>query len=178
MLLFIANTDSCLAGDKRQGDKALANKKFVVELGAEERTRLRDPISKGKAPAKVILKARILLKADRAEGGAGWRDDEICTALDTNVTMVQRVREKLVTEGLDAVLVRKKRETPPITPIFDGESSRRVPRGPLLSHHRTYSSYPAVSGRVQRRIPMCKAYQPYAAEPLCVHGFLHARTVR
>jgi len=126
MLLFIANTDSCLAGDKRQGDKALANKKFVVELGAEERTRLRDPISKGKAPAKVILKARILLKADRAEGGAGWRDDEICTALDTNVTMVQRVREKLVTEGLDAVLVRKKRETPPITPIFDGEKQAQL----------------------------------------------------
>ena len=126
MLLFIANTDSCLAGDKRQGDKALANKKFVVELGAEERTRLRDPISKGKAPAKVILKARILLKADRAEGGAGWRDDEICTALDTNVTMVQRVREKLVTEGLDGVLVRKKRETPPITPIFDGEKQAQL----------------------------------------------------
>jgi Homeodomain-like domain len=126
MLLSIANTDSYLAGDNRQGNKALANKKFVVELGAEERTRLRGLISKGKAPAKVILKARILLKADQAEGGAGCRDDEICKALDTNVTMVQRVREKLVTEGLDAVLVRKKRETPPITPIFDGEKQAQL----------------------------------------------------
>ena len=32
--------------------------------------------------------------------------------------MVARVRETLVTEGLDAVLTRKKRETPPIEPIF------------------------------------------------------------
>jgi putative transposase len=30
------------------------------------------------------------------------------------------VRAKLVEEGLDAVLTRKKRETPPIAPIFDG----------------------------------------------------------
>ena len=104
----------------------MANKKFVVELGAEERTRLNDLISKGKAPAKTILKARILLKADQAEGGAGWSDDEICKALDTNVTMVARVRETLVSEGLDVVLTRKKRETPPIAPIFDGEKQARL----------------------------------------------------
>jgi hypothetical protein len=122
----IANSDSYLASDNGQGEKALANKKFVVELGAEERTRLGDLISKGKAPAKVILKARILLKADQSEAGEGWLDEQIVRALDTNVTMVQRVREKLVTEGLDAVLMRKKRETPPITPIFDGEAQARL----------------------------------------------------
>ena len=36
-------------------------KKFIVELDADERARLNALISKGKAPAKVILKARILL---------------------------------------------------------------------------------------------------------------------
>lgn len=39
--------------------------KFIVELDVEERTRLNALISKGKAPAKVILKARVLLKADQ-----------------------------------------------------------------------------------------------------------------
>ncbi len=38
-------------------------------------------------------------------------------------------------------------------PIW-AQSSRRVPRGSLLSHHRTYSTYPAVSGSVQRRMPI------------------------
>ena|ERR1700674_2577898 len=104
----------------------MANKKFVVELCAEERARLNELISKGKASAKAILKARILLKADQAEGGAGWPDEAIAEALDTNVTMVVRVREKLVTEGLDAVLTRKKRETPPITPIFDGKRQAQL----------------------------------------------------
>ena len=104
----------------------MANKKYVVELGAEERVRLNKLISKGKASAKTILKARILLKADKSEAGEGWADEQICQALDTNVTMVARVREKLVTEGLDAVLTRKKRETPPIQPIFDGEKQAQL----------------------------------------------------
>jgi hypothetical protein len=50
-------------------------------------------ISKGKAPAKAILKARILLKADQADGGPAWLDAEIVETLDTNLTMVSRVRE-------------------------------------------------------------------------------------
>lgn len=104
----------------------MAHKKFVVALDAQERVRLVDLISKGKASAKAILKARILLKADQGEHGEGWSDEEICEALDTNVSMVTRVRAKLVTEGLDAVLARKKRETPPIQPIFDGEKQAQL----------------------------------------------------
>ena len=74
----------------------------------------------------MILKARILLKTDAAGGAPGWLDAEIVAALDTNLTMVSRVREKLVCEGLDAVLTRKKRETPPIPAIFDGERQAKL----------------------------------------------------
>jgi hypothetical protein len=104
----------------------VANKKFVVELGADERGRLNELISKGKTSAKAILKARILLKADRGEGGEGWSDERICEALDTNISMVTRVRAKLVNEGLDAVLARKKRLSPPIQPIFDGKKQAQL----------------------------------------------------
>ena len=104
----------------------MANKRYVVELSAEERARLEELISKGKSAAKALLKARILLKADQSEAGEGWIDERICEALDTNVTLVARVRAKLVTEGLDAVLVRKKRERPPIEPIFDGERQAKL----------------------------------------------------
>lgn len=104
----------------------MAAKKFIVELDAIERERLDALISKGKASAKAILKARILLKADTAEGGPAWRDARIVEALDTNLSMVSRVREKLVLEGLDAVLTRKKRATPPVAPIFDGEAQAKL----------------------------------------------------
>ena len=101
-------------------------KKFIVELDTAERERLNVLISKGTAPAKTILKARILLKADATEGGPGWLDARIVEALDTNPTMVSRVREQLVSEGLDAVLKRKKRETPPTPAIFDGEAQAKL----------------------------------------------------
>ena len=104
----------------------MSAKKYIVELDAEERERLNALVSKGKAPAKTILKARILLKADQGEDGPAWLDARIVEALDTNLTMVMRVREKLVSEGLDAVLLRKKRETPPVEPIFDGEAQAKL----------------------------------------------------
>jgi Homeodomain-like domain len=104
----------------------MSAKKFIVELDARERTRLNILISKGKASAKAILKARILLKADQADGGPAWLDDQILKALDTNLTMVSRTREKFVTEGLDAVLTRKKRLTPPTPAIFDGEAQAKL----------------------------------------------------
>jgi Homeodomain-like domain len=101
----------------------MANKRFVVKLSSEERKCLDAKISKGRTTAKIILKARILLKADQSEEGAGWT---LCKALDTNIAMVTRVRSKLVNEGLDAVFARKKRETPPVQPIFDGERQAQL----------------------------------------------------
>jgi hypothetical protein len=49
--------------------KDIAVKKYVVRLGAEEREQLQALIGKGKSPAKRLLKARILLKADISEAG-------------------------------------------------------------------------------------------------------------
>jgi len=121
-----ANTDSCPAGDNGHKGQAIANKKFVVKLSGEERAQLTGLISKGKAAAKTLLKARILLKADQGEAGEGWPDEKICEALDTNVSMVSRVREKFVCRGLDAVLTCKQRDTPPVAPIFDGERQAQL----------------------------------------------------
>ncbi len=100
----------------------MSRKKYVVELSGEEREHLGTVISKGKAAARTILKARILLKADQGQFGEGWTDDRVCQALETNETMVARARRQLVEEGMTAVLSRKKRETPPIPPILDGEA--------------------------------------------------------
>jgi hypothetical protein len=104
----------------------MGHKKYVVELSAGERKQLGEVISKGKSSAKAILKARIVLKADQGADGEGWTDERICEALETNIIMVARTRAKLVNEGLDAVLARKKRARPPIEPIFDGEAQAQL----------------------------------------------------
>lgn len=58
--------------------------------------------------------------------GERWRDTDICTALHTNVTRVERVRQKCVLEGLEAVFERKQRQTPPRKPVFDGEGEAKL----------------------------------------------------
>lgn len=104
----------------------MSRKRYVVALSNPEREHLEALISKGTSSAKAILKARILLKSDQGPLGSGWIDARIVEALDTNLSMVTRVRRELVEEGLAAVLARKKRARPPITPIFDGEAQARL----------------------------------------------------
>lgn len=106
--------------------KEIAVKKYIVKLSEAERSHLQALISKGKSPAKRLLKARILLKADDSEHGEGWSDSRIVEALDTNMSMATRVRQQFVEEGLEAVLSRKQRASPAITPIFDGEKEARL----------------------------------------------------
>ena len=106
--------------------KAIAVKKYVVRLSAEEREHLQARIGKGKSPAQQLLKARILLKADVSEAGEGWSDNRIIEALETSVSMVYRVRKQLVEEGFEAVLSRKPRATPPVPAIFDGEKEAKL----------------------------------------------------
>ncbi len=104
----------------------MSRKKYVVELSSAEHEQLQALIGKGKSAAKTILKARILLKADQGPLGEGWGDRRIYQALESNASMVARVRRQLVEEGLAAVLSRKQRAHPPVTPIFDGEAQARL----------------------------------------------------
>ena len=114
------------AGVAIMSSKEILVKKYVVRLSTEEREQLESLIRKGKSPARRLLKARILLKADVSEGRAGWSDSRIVRALDTSASMVYRVRQQLVEEGFEAVLSRKQRATPAIPRIFDGEKEAKL----------------------------------------------------
>ena len=80
-------------------------KKYKVTLTAEERGELRAMISKGKADARKLAHARILLQADEAAGGPGKSDAAIAAALDASTRTCERVRERFVEQGLDAALL-------------------------------------------------------------------------
>src|SRR5205823_7168961 len=66
-----------LAREAIMAAKEISVKKYVVRLSGEERERLETLIRKGKSPARRVLKARILLKADVSEAGKGWIDNRI-----------------------------------------------------------------------------------------------------
>ena len=106
--------------------KEISVKRYVVRLSGEERERLEALIRKGKSPARRMLKARILLKADVSEAGSGWSDNRIIEALETSPSMIYRVRKQLVEEGFEAVLSRKPRAMPAIVRIFDGEKEAKL----------------------------------------------------
>jgi transposase len=79
-------------------------KLYRVKLTAEERSHLQELLSKGKAAARTLTHARILLKADEGVDGPRLTDDEIAQALDVNRSTVERVRIRCVEEGFDAAL--------------------------------------------------------------------------
>jgi transposase len=82
--------------------------KYVVRLTADDRRELGRMARSGKHPARTLVHARILLKADAAKGSPGWDDAAIAEALDCGTRTVARVRRKYAEGGLEVALHRKK----------------------------------------------------------------------
>jgi len=99
-------------------------KKYIVRLSEEERRLLGDIVKKLKGTSQKVQRANILLKAD--VDGPNWSDAKIAEALSCRTRTIENVRRRLVTEGLDAVLNRKKRETPPRPKILDGKQEAEI----------------------------------------------------
>jgi Homeodomain-like domain len=74
--------------------------KYVVSLAPEERVELQQLVTAGKAAARRLAHARILLLADRDD----CLDEEIVEALGVSLRTVERVRKRLVTEGFEAAI--------------------------------------------------------------------------
>ena len=100
-------------------------KRYRVTLTAEERDDLRRMISRGKADARKLAHARILLQADEAEGGPARVDEGIASALEVSVRTIERVRQRFVEQGLSAALLPKPSERS-YTRKLDGEREARL----------------------------------------------------
>jgi len=80
------------------------SKTYVVTLTEQQRLSLRQRIAAGNSPARDLLHARVLLKADEGPNGPAWIDAKISTALEVSTSTVERVRRRFVQDGLDAAL--------------------------------------------------------------------------
>jgi hypothetical protein len=65
-------------------------KKYIVTLTEEERRMLCEMVSRGKAAARKLMHARILLEADSSDGGPGWDDGTIAEGLEVGRATVDR----------------------------------------------------------------------------------------
>jgi len=104
----------------------MPTKRYLVTLTADEREQLEVLVRAGRRSARTITRARILLKADQADGGPAWEDGRIAEAFGCGHRTVERVRERCVTAGLDAALHHKPQERPSRQPVLDGAAEAKL----------------------------------------------------
>ena len=100
-------------------------KKYSVTLSESEKGKLHKITTTGKASAKEIMHANILLATadNRVPKLTVAKAAEKC---NVSTTMVTEIRKRYTEAGIDAALLRKKRKTPPIEPKITGEVEARI----------------------------------------------------
>jgi len=99
--------------------------KYRVSLTAEERTDLEQLVSSGRAAARKLTHARILRLADDSLGNERL-DEEIVTALGVSPRTVSRVRQQLVTAGMEVALLRRQQPLRPNKIKIKGDVEQRL----------------------------------------------------
>jgi hypothetical protein len=95
--------------------------KYIVELTSAEQKELAQLVSKGKAAARKITHARILLQANKSQDGPAWKDEQISEAFGIHANTIHGIRWRFVEHGLQAALERKKQDRPSRKRIVDGD---------------------------------------------------------
>ncbi len=93
--------------------------KYTVNLTDDERAELQQLVRSGRTPARRLVRARVLLKAD-----AGLADIEVAAHVGVGVATVHRVRQRCVEEGLEAALGERPRLG--AEPKFTGKQQAHV----------------------------------------------------
>jgi hypothetical protein len=101
--------------------------KYRVSLTPSERSELERLVSAGKAAARKLTHARILLLADVGTGQQR-SDDDVVAALGVGSRTISRVRQRLVTEGFDAALDRKGQPVRPDKVKIKGDVEQELVR--------------------------------------------------
>ena len=101
-------------------------KRYVVALTADERMYLEAVPRSGERSARVITRARVLLLADQGDRGPAWEDRRVAEALGCGHRTVERIRERFVTDGLDAALTHRAQNRPRRHPVLDGAAEARL----------------------------------------------------
>lgn len=77
----------------------MSGKRYTIQLTTEERGQLNRLVRGGKHAARIVTRARILIKID-----AGWTVPQIAAALDVSESTVYGVKRRYAAEGLDGVV--------------------------------------------------------------------------
>lgn len=86
----------------------MPKKRYVVDLTPEERDTLLGMVKRGRASARKLTRARVLLLA-----GEGRKDEEITKVLHVSRPTVERIRKRCVNGGVEHALNDQSRKGAP-----------------------------------------------------------------
>jgi hypothetical protein len=102
-------------------------KVFPVALAGADWDRLTRVVSAGTHPARMIMRARVLLALDGRDGSPAERV-LVARRIGVTETTVRSVAERFVeTDGnVEATITRKRRATPPVPSVITGDVEARL----------------------------------------------------
>jgi len=117
-------------------------RKYRVLLTETQRQELRELLTAGKAPARVLTHARLWLHAAEGAGGPSWANRALLDAFDVSEPLIIRGRRRFARSVLFAGAVLSSGGSPPALcvayrPAGDGETVSWENR--LRSSHSCYS---------------------------------------
>ena len=99
-------------------------KKYIVRLRDEERKICEETIGRLKGSSQKARRARILSQVDA--DGPGWNDRQVAEAFHCRTRTVENVRRRYVLEGFGPALDGRRRRSPPVPKLLDGEQEAQV----------------------------------------------------
>jgi hypothetical protein len=99
------------------------NKQYIVRLSDTERAVLRDVIKQRKGSSQKVRRAQMLLKADVE--GPGWTAEKSADAFSCRVQTVERIRQRLGTEGFAVTRNGRQPDKPPRKKTGDGAQAAK-----------------------------------------------------
>ena len=97
----------------------MPQKRYIVRLTAQERDVCQQTVRTLNGSSEKVRRAQILLKAD-ADGPA-WTDQRVAEAFSCRTKTVENIRQRCVQDGFERALERKRRASPPVPKLLDGE---------------------------------------------------------
>jgi transposase len=100
--------------------------KNSIELTQEQRALLEEVISTGKAAARKIQHAQILLKIDSGKDGPNWSDEQIQEAYGASSSTVWRIRQRFLKHGVEDAINRRPQPERPEKRKVTGEQEAQL----------------------------------------------------
>ena len=99
----------------------MSNKKREIKLTQHEKRTLKDFISRGTHPSRLIRRAQIILALDSSYNRIPAKEADIAEQLHISRQAVQNAKCDFIELGIEGFLQRRKRENPPVPVKADGK---------------------------------------------------------